>query len=557
VGVFFIYESKIFLKSNMKIKYLETRLQKSPSLKSFLTVSRATRNRRYKLFNMILNWISGGIPSTYLLSYFENNSTGRKYYQDIIKDQNLKKLVDRINHLHSTSPMKQKSKVLSLLSGIFNISEMKDMGIKVSRTQYRSSLKYINSSLSEMSRKSSRKSNEELKRKVAEFLILNSSDSRMSTQQGEPIYYYSTNKIQLYKKFQEMNTETKISLSFFYKNFPKNFKKATKKTDLCPVCKNGEKLMKINREQLSFLELREFNSQMKLYKRHLEITEYQRDCFKAQVDLLQTNQCIIIMDFKQNIKLGGSSMETSRDFYSKPEVSIFGFSVHYYDTNLHREKKSISFVSENLTHDTHFVKSAIVELLEKQFLSHINNFSFWSDCGNHFRSKELIYFILKDLKSMFSLDTIQMNYFPEYHGKNEVDGNFGVLTRWFRDGELNDRAQDIEDLILYFRERSLDTGLESSQYLFHVFTPGPRRRTYKRLKMKDFKLYLSFLSYGPSCYCCFFSSSNIGDYQLMGVLFEIIQDTRGTRVSLKKGRSAVMGSLLENATNRRHGFLKT
>jgi hypothetical protein len=84
----------------MKIKYIETRLQKSRSLKSFLIVSRATRNRRYQLFNIILNWVSGCIPSTYLLTYFENNSTGRKYYQDIVKNQNLMKLVDIIKHLH-------------------------------------------------------------------------------------------------------------------------------------------------------------------------------------------------------------------------------------------------------------------------------------------------------------------------------------------------------------------------------------------------------------------------------------------------------------------------
>jgi hypothetical protein len=93
------------------------------------------------------------------------------------------------------------------------------------------------------------------------------------------------------------------------------------------------------------LELRKFYSQMKLYKKQLKITEYQRDCFKAQVDLLQTNQCIITIDFKQNIKIGGSSMENSRGSYSKPEVTIFGSSVHYYDTTFRREKKSIIFLS--------------------------------------------------------------------------------------------------------------------------------------------------------------------------------------------------------------------
>jgi hypothetical protein len=59
-------------------------------------------------------------------------------------------------------------------------------------------------------------------------------------------------------------------------------------------------------------------------------------------------------------------METSRDFYYKLEVTLFGFSVYYNDKTFHIEK-TISFVSENLYHDTHFLNSAITEMLRKQF----------------------------------------------------------------------------------------------------------------------------------------------------------------------------------------------
>lgn len=263
------------------------------------------------------------------------------------------------------------------------------------------------------------------------------------------------------------------------------------------------------------------------------------------------------MDFKQNLKLGGSSVESSRDFYSRPEVTVFGFCIYYYAGGNEPTKKYINFVSENLSHDSHFVKSAINELFSEEFLSHIEEASFWADCGNHFRSKELIYYILKEFKQEKNLEKTQMNYFAEYHGKNEVDGNFGVLTRWFKEGEMANQVECIENLISWFRMRALSTGISSDQYIFHHFTPSVRGASYRKLKMKDFKHYLSFMSYQQNFYCCLFSSSSFGDFQMIGVLCEIVKDTRGNRISLKKGLSIIMGPLLENATEMRYGFITT
>jgi hypothetical protein len=88
-----------------------------------------------------------------------------------------------------------------------------------------------------------------------------------------------------------------------------------------------------------------------------------------------------------------------------------------------------------------------------------------------------------------------MNFFPRYYGKKAEDGNFGVLNRWFIKGELVERAGNIEDLMSYFIERYLDTGIDSSQFTYHQFTPEPIGRTFKKLKIKDFNMYLLFLIY--------------------------------------------------------------
>ena len=69
------------------------------------------------------------------------------------------------------------------------------------------------------------------------------------------------------------------------------------------------------------------------------------------------------MDSKKNMRIGGGRVETSRDFYTKSEITILGFCVFLNKNNI-VTKKQISFVSENLSHDSHFVKSAVNKLFE-------------------------------------------------------------------------------------------------------------------------------------------------------------------------------------------------
>ena len=40
---------------------------------------------------------------------------------------------------------------------------------------------------------------------------------------------------------------------------------------------------------------------------------------------LNKKECSLIMDFKENFKIGGDPIETSKIFYNKSQVSCLGF----------------------------------------------------------------------------------------------------------------------------------------------------------------------------------------------------------------------------------------
>lgn len=62
------------------------------------------------------------------------------------------------------------------------------------------------------------------------------------------------------------------------------------------------------------------------------------------------------MDFKKDIKIFGSLNVTSKDFYNKSHLSVLGFCT-IQKTNGIEENKYYGFISENLSHDSFFIKN--------------------------------------------------------------------------------------------------------------------------------------------------------------------------------------------------------
>ena len=61
--------------------------------------------------------------------------------------------------------------------------------------------------------------------------------------------------------------------------------------------------------------------------------QQQRETFKTQRNNLQSDECIVVFDFKENITIGDGPREPNKDFYNKSQRSMLGFTVYYKVTN--------------------------------------------------------------------------------------------------------------------------------------------------------------------------------------------------------------------------------
>jgi hypothetical protein len=182
----------------------------------------------------------------------------------------------------------------------------------------------------------------------------------------------------------------------------------------------------INRE---YIDLCKFETFICNYK---ERNDKQRTSFKNKMNSLDDKTAMLLMDFKENIKIGGSAREVSSIFYSKSQRTYFtilvilrGIKFHYFD-----------FISEDLSHNSSFVIKALDYLFHsdewKQFK--IENISIWSDGARHFKNFELIHYETSLIKSGIA-KSVNFNYFIEYHGKSYCDSHFAVVSRILKDHE--------------------------------------------------------------------------------------------------------------------------
>ena len=73
------------------------------------------------------------------------------------------------------------------------------------------------------------------------------------------------------------------------------------------------------------------------------------------------------------------------------------------------------------------------------------NITLWTDGGNHFKSQEFLHFqynLSQHIKGYW-----KHNFFGEYHGKNLVDGHFGRLSQTFKEIELRNKINSIDQLL--------------------------------------------------------------------------------------------------------------
>ncbi|PVU89570.1 hypothetical protein BB560_006286, partial [Smittium megazygosporum] len=134
-----------------------------------------------------------------------------------------------------------------------------------------------------------------------------------------------------------------------------------------------------------------------------------------------------LTDFKENFKIGGGQIETTRDFYQKSQIPDLCFYVLSHSGDLVRRRSEFQEFEE-------------INLL--------------SNSGPHFKNVDYLYSARLELPQIFPSKKFKLNYFMENHGKSDVGGHFGVLSRWFKEIERNRYLPSIGDLVSVFREKA-------------------------------------------------------------------------------------------------------
>ena len=159
------------------------------------------------------------------------------------------------------------------------------------------------------------------------------------------------------------------------------------------------------------------------------------------------------------------------------------------------------------------------------FISQFEQVCFWSDSGKHFRSAEYMHYILCELSNFYQIQCF-INFFTEYHGKNAVDGHFGILTHWFNEGESVQDILTINDLIGFFRNKANKVSMKVN---FDIYSNSEARNMISCLVIDNFQSYMSFTMINNVLFASTLSILD-GIHKFTKVLFKliIIKDKRNT-----------------------------
>lgn len=443
------------------------------------------------------------------------------------------KLVKNILKVFNKTEKKEKYKVLSIVADIISKKELRKSGFEFSNTMYNTAKRKrtendIEERIVYLPESKKQKGND-IKELINEYLS-KYSEITCKIHRNQPVMNLQESKLSIYKKKISENPEISLSTSKFYQLCPKNYKYCKKKTDMCEICVNGRKLEK--RLGNNSKDIR-----IKYFKDHLDLNKDQKRCFRSKIDSLEKDECIVIMDFKENFKIGGGPVELSQSFYNKASISCLGFCIIYKQGE--KIKRSYhDYISEVISHDSHFVKNCL-KRLEHDNMGLFSKIHFWSDNAGHFRSQELRNYILLELPSK-NYKTSQ-NFFVEYHGKSDIDGHFGLLQKVFNNYERLNDMKSVYDVLVCFWDYFLESEVNA---LFEIYEDPGRQELVQKLKIKDEKEYMSFFADSNNVYGKSVSTLEGSEYTSLGHKIICSREKRKTKYAprVKQQSSWVVSS---------------
>jgi hypothetical protein len=281
----------------------------------------------------------------------------------------------------------------------------------------------------------------------------------------------------------------------------KIIKKPKKKSDMCAICVDGQKAKRQITSETNEYRIELLNEKISLYERHVNDYTHQRNEFNSQKDNVSTHEVILVMDFKENIKINVlHDAQIGSEYFNPPQRSVFEIVMFYLEKGK-SEKYYFDIVSTCLTHDSYFVINSIRACFaQPEYKNHkFNNVKLWMDnCPNQFKTRELFAFFSEQKQFM----KFEWNFFIEYHGKNPCDTRFSQISTMLHDYNMdqnNERITTSVQVVKVIREQQIvhnewrkESGkppIISFQILLKL-TKAPRYK--KTLNIKHFLFLHSF-----------------------------------------------------------------
>ena len=356
--------------------------------------------------------------------------------------------------------------------------------------------------------------------------ITPSSEPRTS---GDIIYHRTATKrvyIDMFLEQCRMAAETEGSdlkppaVSTLYRHFPRNVRRPKRRTDLCCYCVEGD----LMRKRADFLEgasgsglsgelrqkeLIDLRVKLSRVDSHRDAAQKQRTAMQQTIEasVSDPTSCVIILDFKENMRVGEAWRQVNREFFQADQVAVLGFVVHRAGVTHY-----FAVMSDVLSKDSKFVGDAYDLLIRSRpdvFLG-VSSVNIWSDNGRHFRNSEVLYKEIVELPHILAGAKVSRHYLVEGHGKSSCDAFFGTISRIYSEAlesapeadvsgvccpVRSSRPTDAASLAAFLeaacRRKKSNTPSSTFSFLIYTLAPSVDAKTERKCFKSDPNLSLS------------------------------------------------------------------
>ena len=135
-------------------------------------------------------------------------------------------------------------------------------------------------------------------------------------------------KKELYEEFT-MKYGKILAYGTFCRFQPAHVRKSKRAVDKCDVCERGKEVERQAQKLRQVAPTEPLPTQLeenlKILEIHKHLKTHQREKFKLHSTTCKPGEATIVMDFKENLKIGGGPVETGKLFYTKMQITVLGF----------------------------------------------------------------------------------------------------------------------------------------------------------------------------------------------------------------------------------------